>query len=371
MYNNISFRPSYEEIDTYLKQYTDYESLHKEYFEKNHCFFPLSELPEEFKGPYKIIPTDLRLLSPFSTSKATSSYMLSPQNTFLEYQFFAPDYDIYIHKQPRFTNSALQDHQYYEICYQYSGNSQFTLSANNEEILLILEQGDFLFIPESMKHAVFIDSDSILLNIGIRTSTFSTTFLPNIPKESILGHFFSNVIAPNEPITSYVHFKTHADAFIHQHLLELIRLYCMHTIYTQNLMNLQLTTLFLHLMERYSYTIPISNTCNKLMNDFPKLLHYIENHYMSETAQNIAKHFGYSFDHLNHLYKSITGETLGNTLLNLKLQKAEALLKNTTLPVQVISEYLGYQNVPSMIRIFKKRYGMTPLQYRKYVHSQN
>ena len=46
------------------------------------------------------------------------------------------------------------------------------------------------------------------------------------------------------------------------------------------------------------------------------------------------------------------------------MKKAKTLLKNGNMKVESIAESVGYQNVEHFNRLFKKQYGMTPVQYR-------
>ena len=54
-----------------------------------------------------------------------------------------------------------------------------------------------------------------------------------------------------------------------------------------------------------------------------------------------------------------------NYLTGLRMQKAKELLKTTTFKIYEISEMVGYRNVESFNRVFKKYYEISPLQYRK------
>ena len=47
------------------------------------------------------------------------------------------------------------------------------------------------------------------------------------------------------------------------------------------------------------------------------------------------------------------------------MKKARTLLKNRNMTVESISEAVGYQNVEHFNRLFKRTYGITPVQYRK------
>ena len=46
------------------------------------------------------------------------------------------------------------------------------------------------------------------------------------------------------------------------------------------------------------------------------------------------------------------------------MKRARALLKSGSMTVEAIAENVGYQNVEHFNRLFKKKYGMTPVQFR-------
>ena len=68
----------------------------------------------------------------------------------------------------------------------------------------------------------------------------------------------------------------------------------------------------------------------------------------------------------NHIYQSKekSGNTFGDIVKNVRMKKARALLKSGSMTVEAIAENVGYQNVEHFNRLFKKKYGMTPVQFR-------
>ena len=52
-------------------------------------------------------------------------------------------------------------------------------------------------------------------------------------------------------------------------------------------------------------------------------------------------------------------------LLQVRMSKARELLRQTDLPINVIAREIGYEDPLSFSKIFKKRYNVSPLQYRR------
>jgi two-component system response regulator YesN len=68
--------------------------------------------------------------------------------------------------------------------------------------------------------------------------------------------------------------------------------------------------------------------------------------------------------YLSRLFKEYTGVGFNEYRLQIKIQKAEGLLGSCTDTIEQLSIRLGYKNPESFIRIFQKRTGLTPTQYR-------
>ncbi|MDI4645136.1 AraC family transcriptional regulator [Cohnella hashimotonis] len=79
----------------------------------------------------------------------------------------------------------------------------------------------------------------------------------------------------------------------------------------------------------------------------------------------VAEHVGVSPTYLSKIFKSITGSNFNEYVTELRLERAEALLRDKKLSVQEISYRVGYQSTHHFIRLFKEKHAMTPKQYQK------
>ena len=83
------------------------------------------------------------------------------------------------------------------------------------------------------------------------------------------------------------------------------------------------------------------------------------------SIQDAADQLGMSASYLSQYFKQQTGETLTGYVADLRIKKACNLLETTTMPLQMISESVGYYNLNSFIRRFKQITGVTPGEYRR------
>lgn len=105
-----------------------------------------------------------------------------------------------------------------------------------------------------------------------------------------------------------------------------------------------------------------------------KAMDYLEASYASPiTVVQIAASVGVSPIYLNKLFKLSTGKTLSEYLNYYRIQQSLPMLTDSDSTVSRISEAVGYNDVRSYIRFFKKFYTMTPNEYRKEKrnHRQN
>jgi YesN/AraC family two-component response regulator len=69
--------------------------------------------------------------------------------------------------------------------------------------------------------------------------------------------------------------------------------------------------------------------------------------------------------YLSRFFKQETGENFNQYRLRVKVEKAKEFLKNTSNTIEQISDKMGYQNIESFIRVFKKFTNHTPTTYRR------
>lgn len=79
----------------------------------------------------------------------------------------------------------------------------------------------------------------------------------------------------------------------------------------------------------------------------------------------VAEYVGLNEKYFTNRFTKETGETFSAYLTGLRIQKSQELLKTTSFKVYEISEMVGYYNVEHFNRMFKKRNGISPAQYRK------
>lgn len=96
------------------------------------------------------------------------------------------------------------------------------------------------------------------------------------------------------------------------------------------------------------------------------VLNYMEEHLADDISLDaLADKLNLSRGYLSTYFKEKTGINFSEYLNELRIQKAKVMLGEIDLRIHDIAASLGYQNVNSFIRMFKRYSGVTPGEYRK------
>ena len=96
-----------------------------------------------------------------------------------------------------------------------------------------------------------------------------------------------------------------------------------------------------------------------------RIRRYIERNSEEVSLEHLAKEMNLSPQYLSRFFRINNAKGFRDYKIEIKMNRAKNLLKNTSLSVSQIGGQLGYSNAESFMRIFKKYIRMTPSQYRQ------
>jgi len=99
-----------------------------------------------------------------------------------------------------------------------------------------------------------------------------------------------------------------------------------------------------------------------------KVLNYIQKNYSLQLSiAEVANQIHMSPSNFSHYFKKRTLKSFTNHVQELRLGKATQLLHLTDMSVESIIYESGFQNISHFNKLFKRRYGCTPLYFRKRI----
>ncbi|NGN98842.1 AraC family transcriptional regulator [Grimontia sp. S25] len=93
-----------------------------------------------------------------------------------------------------------------------------------------------------------------------------------------------------------------------------------------------------------------------------QLLH--DNPELSWTLESVASQIGMSRAAFANRFSSLVGQPMFGYLTNLRMQKAQELLRESLLPIYEVAEQVGYESERAFTLTFKKYSGTTPKRFR-------
>jgi len=106
------------------------------------------------------------------------------------------------------------------------------------------------------------------------------------------------------------------------------------------------------------------NTEDRLHN-FNYTINYIRENYQQKlNLKDLAKVCGYSYDYFRHQFQCRTGYSPQQYLIRLRMEKAQELLKNTSMSCTQVAYYCGFSDGAQFSTMFRKKYGVSPRAYR-------
>ncbi len=259
----------------------------------------------------------------------------------------------------RFVDFPEHSHNYVEIMYVVKGRITHLIEGKE----LILQQGDILLLNQHVKHAI---KKAGYEDIGINFIALPEFFeipLSMLHEKNVLAEFVIGTLRKKNPISHYLLFRLNQnmqidnlmenmiDSMFHEHTNEDI----------ENQYSMGLVFLYLlHHMENLSHNSSMDYKEALIQ----LVLAYINSDCKNANLTKIAKDTHQSVTVLSKLIKQKTGFNFQEILQRRRFQMAVRLLIETDLTVEEIALEVGYENQSYFFRQFKKRYEMTPRQYR-------
>ena len=87
---------------------------------------------------------------------------------------------------------------------------------------------------------------------------------------------------------------------------------------------------------------------------YEEITEYIAHHYATVTIRELVENFHFQEDYFNRLIRSKAGISYSEYVQRIRLEKAEVLLRTSSMTVDEVAEAVGYQNKGYFYKIFKK-----------------
>ena len=284
------------------------------------------------------------------------------QPAYLEESFFSPDRRVGIHvsKHNCYTPPVPHYHSFFEMFYVLEGRCVHQVRDNHS----ILTAGDLCLIQPQVVHALDVSDESVIIDVLIRRSTFRQYFYSMIQGDNLLANFFMSTLYSRKGI-DYLIFHTAGDNELHRTLIELFGEFFDQAAYYSVVVNALVTKLFALLLRRHTEGCELPKDQIQDTQIAIRIARYLQLNAASATLSGLAEEFHYSPEYTSRLVKRVTGQPFIQLLTSIRIENAEQLLRDTTLPISDIAASVGYDSSEHFVRTFHKHTGITPTAYRR------
>ena len=271
-------------------------------------------------------------------------------------------------KHEFFHETYMHKHNFFELMYVQRGQVRVMIEGAETTYT----QGNLCLLNRNTMHRETDMSNADIVYIGIDASLLTQwpkSFPPPFQYKSILNQFFSDNLSERADYKKdYLDFTLLGEDTIPQLTQELIRAFTVKRIGYQFDVYSSLLRLFAALENPDIYKathISLRNSQELLAAEQVKKL--IETHHGAIQRTNLAEALNYSCEHISRIIKTNTGYTLKAYCQKVQMAEAARLLRTTELPVCQIAASMGYENRTQFYKVFRREYGLTPLEYRRHI----
>ena len=113
------------------------------------------------------------------------------------------------------------------------------------------------------------------------------------------------------------------------------------------------------------------NNCDETKKVAYEVINYIDTNLSRIVGLNvIADELGYSYSHLSHVFSKEIGLSINEYYTRKRFKKAIEWLKGSDDSITNIAEMLNYQTIHTFSKAFRKRFGISPSEYR-FLHTNH
>lgn len=96
-------------------------------------------------------------------------------------------------------------------------------------------------------------------------------------------------------------------------------------------------------------------------------IRYMNEHFMDPdfSLESVSAIAGFSPTYFSQIFRKETGKGFQDFIVDIKMQKAKEMLRDTSMPVYAIAEKIGYSDAKHFSRLFQKKAGVKPNEFRK------
>lgn len=269
-----------------------------------------------------------------------------------------------IRTHTRFVDFPRHSHNYVEMIYQVQGQTHHIINGVME---LTLQAGQILFLGRGTEHAIqAAQAEDIAVNFILIPAFFDSAAI-SLGGSNALSVFLKGNLKTSQAMSGHLVFQVSGAQMV-ENLLENLVIGQLEGV-PLTLQQMTLELLLQHLSAMSEHIV----VCSRADEEQSVVLHILSRieREVRVNLSEIAREMKMDVTVLSRLVQKYTGSSFTELLHTARFNRAIYMLRETELSVVDISTAIGYENTAFFYRRFAKRYGCTPLEYRKKYQAKN
>lgn len=268
---------------------------------------------------------------------------------------------ITIKKQTRYFDVPLHCHDFIGINYVYSGNTSIYTQNSN----IPLKEGHLSLMDADFIHTTEIAHENdIILNVQIDPLYFTNSVIQRLGNSGVIARFLVESISAKKNRTHFMIFNCENNERLKNSFEDMFCECIEPNVCSHELIESYLNIIFIEMLRNYQGEQE-SNSNKNSKRYITEVLRFINENPCDCSLESLAKHFNFNPKYLSRIIKTSTGKTFKNLQLEIRMNKAESLIRNSDLPINIIAEECGFKNLNFFYKKFQEVYNTKPALYRK------
>lgn len=301
-----------------------------------------------------------------TNEKYTNEEILSLKEAVQHGDFLLP-FDIYKTRMPEYFNSfPMHWHEEIEIVYVNGGYVEFNIDLET----YVAEENDIAIIPPCVLHSF---KQYMGNNANMLTMMFNMSMLTNNSTDACSIRYFTPFYERQLSMPYIIKHGHPSYSKIRNIYLSIVDAYEKKGDFYELTIKSKLYELFYvffsECFEKIDYDTTLKNNTTK---NIKAILDYISENYMNSiTIEELSESVNLSKHYFMRFFKKYMGTTCIEYINDYRLNIATNLLLTTNAQITEIATSIGITNLSYFNRIFKKKYNMTPKEYRRNLENKH
>lgn len=266
---------------------------------------------------------------------------------------------VFVSEHPKSHFSEYHTHSFFEINYVCRGSGVNFI----ENDMIDMHEGDAIIMRPGTFHTLYCDDDSIIYNFIVDKDWFCREVKAILELDDNRLFDFLNKLESDD-FYKYAVCPSNGSGRVNEAAVKLISCFGDRS-FSRFIMTEAAMLEFLAVLIENSEKAYLSNIVGAKDSKIISILMYTAENYNTVTLEELSEKFFYSKTHICRLFLAHTGKSFNQSLMQMKINHACKYLKHTEMSVEDISHVVGYDSVEYFQRLFKKKIGITPGEFRK------